>query len=76
MNTFGKTYKKQQMKLFLRIIALPFVLPLIWISYTYHAFKRAYLFLLYGGEFTSYEKSDMVTIKDIYEELKKQNNNK
>lgn len=62
------------MKMILRIIAYPFVLGLILVSYNYHAIRNSFLFLLYGGEWTTKAKGDNVMIKDIYEELKQQRN--
>ena len=61
---------KKVINVILRIIVFPLVLGIIWISYTYHAFKNAVCFLLYGGEWITYAKKDRETIQDIYLKLK------
>ncbi len=53
-----------------RIIALPFVLALILVSYNLHGVRNAFLFLLHGGEWITYKKQDKKCIQDIYLELK------
>ena len=63
----------------LKIIASPFVLGLMLITYNYSCIKRWLLFLKYGGEFIDYEKDDLITIHEIYHKLKeneKKNNPK
>lgn len=58
-------------KLFLRILASPFVLCLLTISYTYGMFAQWIMFIRYGGEWITYfEKNENLTIKDIYKEIK------
>ena len=59
-------------KLFIRLLVSPFILGLIITTYLFTAFKRWGLFLWFGGEFINYVKDEHTTIKDIYEELKKQ----
>ena len=57
------------MKYILRIIAFPFVLCIIAIRYNYNAIKQAIEVLLYGGEWITYAKGDIHTIKEIYQVL-------
>lgn len=54
----------------LRIAASPFVFGIIFTSFTFHAFKRTYLFLLHGGEWVNYTKDDKITMEKIYLKLK------
>jgi len=54
----------------LRILVYPFVLSLIVVSYSYHAVRNSIMFLIHGGEWITYAKSDKVTMKEIFEELK------
>ena len=57
-------------KLVLRLVSVPIVFLLVFIAHTFHAFKRTWLFIKYGGEFANYERNDDVTMQDIYKELK------
>lgn len=59
-------------KIVLRLLACPFVLGLLLITYVYGALKRWIQFLKHGGEFLLYEKDESVAIKMIYEEIKKE----
>lgn len=58
------------MKYILRIITFPFILSIVLIAYNYHAFKHSIKFLIYGGEWITYDAADKITIKDIYIKLK------
>jgi len=55
----------------LRIIASPFVLGLHLIFVIYKAIYGTTMFLLHGGEFISYKKDDRACIYDLYQQLKK-----
>lgn len=57
------------MKYILRIITFPFILSIVLIAYNYHAFKYSFKFLIYGGEWITYDAGDKTTIKDIYMKL-------
>lgn len=57
------------MKQLLRIITFPFILSIVLIAYNYHAFKYSIKFLIYGGEWITYDAGDKTTIKDIYMKL-------
>ena len=63
-------------KIIARIIASPFVFLITEIALTRFAIVRTILFLRYGGEFVNREKGDDVTMKMLYDELKKANDNK
>lgn len=62
-------------KTLLRIAVFPFVLCIILIRYNYNAIKQAIAVLLYGGEWITYAKDDIHTIKEIYQQLKKSESN-
>ena len=44
-----------------RIIAYPFVLGLILVSYNFHALRNSVFFLLHGGEWNTYTQDDRKT---------------
>ena len=52
------------MKIFVRVIAFPFVFALSLIAAIVMIAKFNYAYLLYGGEFITYEKLKPETIKD------------
>ena len=57
--------------LILRILATPFLLVILLLSYNYHALRRAWLFICYGGEWITYENNqERHTILEIYNLLK------
>jgi len=56
------------------IISLPFIFCLVLIRSIFVSFKVTVQFAKYGGEFSVYEKDDMITIRDIYNHLKKKRN--
>lgn len=60
-------------RIILRLLMSPFLLCIILIRYNYIAIKHALLAVKYGGEWiTYYERDEYKTIKNIYEEIKKQ----
>lgn len=61
------------MKYILRTITLPFVIGLLLIYMVYYVILKSYHFILYGGEFITYNKGDKKMIYDIYEQLKTKN---
>ncbi len=58
---------KELIRLVARIAASPFVLGLLVV----HSVFSSILFTIYGGEWISYKKDDLITMKMIYKELKK-----
>jgi hypothetical protein len=58
------------MKYLLRILAFPFALGMLLISFNYFAIRRAILFLLYGGEFISFENKREDLIQAIITKIK------
>ena len=51
----------------LRLLVCPFILGMFIITHIYHIIKRTILFLMYGGEFITYEgKMNRHTIQDVY----------
>ena len=58
-------------KLMLRIISLPFIFGILFVTHNLFVLKRVYMFFLYGGEFIQYSKDEAKTIKDVYDTLKK-----
>lgn len=68
---------KKPTRIILRLLMSPFLLCIILIRYNYVAFKHAVLAVKYGGEWiTYYQKDEHKTIKEIYEEVKSQRNEK
>lgn len=63
------------MKIILRILTSPLVFAFIFIRVEYSAlrfcFVGIYKFIRYGGEFNAYNEDTIITMRDIYEELKK-----
>lgn len=63
------------MRVFLRIITSPIVFAFIFIRVEYSALRfcivGTYKFVRYGGEFNAYNEDTIITMRDIYEELKK-----
>lgn len=57
------------MSVLLRTLLSPIFLFLILIVYFLHAIRGWFLFLIYGGEFITYDKYDRIAIKDIYNKL-------
>lgn len=60
-------------RLFLRIIASPFIFGVIFIAWQYHFVKHFISVMRWGGEWATYEKDDPATMTSIFRELKKQN---
>ena len=58
-------------KLFLRILVSPIILILFIISNIYNTIYLFVLFIMYGGEWMSYDKQDKAKMSAIYEELTK-----
>lgn len=56
-----------------RIFGLPFVLGLILVRVNFNALYIATLFLLHGGEWSSYRKDEKKKIFDLYEKLSEMN---
>lgn len=59
----------------MRMLALPFIFALIFISHNYFVLKRTYHFILYGGEYINFEENERENIRDIFEMLKEIKNN-
>lgn len=58
------------MKYIIRILVSPFIFGLLFVSAMVFIIKNFKLFILYGGEWTSYQKNDITTIHEIYLKLK------
>lgn len=58
----------------MRILASPFVLVIMLITYSIQLIKYFILFLVQGGEFIIYEKDEIKTIGGIYDKLKELKN--
>lgn len=56
----------------LRILALPFVVGIIFIFGTWRQLHAVWLFLRYGGELISYQGEDQPMIYDIWDWIKEQ----
>lgn len=56
-----------------RLAASPFVLGLLIIAFAINLLSIFLNFLMYGGEFLEYHNRDKVTIKDLYNKLKNNN---
>ena len=54
----------------MRIIALPFVIGLLFITHNFFVLKRTYHFLKFGGEYVNFEQNERKTIQDIFNMLK------
>jgi hypothetical protein len=59
------------MNIILRLLVAIPLLFVVWITNTYYAFRTVLLFTKYGGEWITYKKEDKITIYNIYEKLKK-----
>jgi hypothetical protein len=55
-----------------RLIASPFVLGILIVSYTIGCIAQWLLYLRWGGEWVTYRKDDSNTLKDIFDKLKEQ----
>ena len=53
-----------------RLIALPLAAGLHLIPHVIGYFQAVHRFVLYGGEFITYEKNDPATISDIYQSIR------
>lgn len=61
----------------LRLLACPFILGLSIVILNFHAIKRTILFLMYGGEFITYQsKMNKHTIQDVYLKIVEQQERK
>jgi len=54
----------------MRLLLLPFLFVMALVPNIYRAFYITILFVRYGGEFMSYDKTDKATIFRIYSHLK------
>lgn len=70
----NKQKLKQIIKVTMRCIPAIPILVLLLMVYFAFVFKRVWLFILHGGEFIIYEKDEKLTIKDLYDKLKTENN--
>lgn len=60
-------------RIILRLLISPFLLCFILIKYNYAALKHAFLTVKHGGEWITYmDKDELITIKEIYTEIKYQ----
>ena len=73
MNNKTKFNKKNFV---LRVIVFPLIFSLLFITHTFFVIRRSWHFLNFGGEYINFEENEKATIQDIYNELKKQNNQK
>lgn len=53
----------------IRILALPFILGMLLIKANFGVLYMATLFVMHGGEWSSYRKDDKKKIADIFEKL-------
>ena len=53
-----------------RLIGLPFVFALIFITHNLFVLKRTYHFIMYGGEYVNFEENERESILGIFEMLK------
>jgi len=65
-----KNTKFNKRRFLLRIIALPFVFGIIFISHNYFVLKRTYHYLKFGGEYVNFEENERANILGIYNMLK------
>lgn len=63
---------KKVIKIIFRLIALPFFAMVGLVSALRLWLNMVRNFILYGGEAIAHSKDDKITIRDIYNELKKQ----
>lgn len=59
----------------IRVILLPFAIPLLFAWYMILYLDHLYKFVVYGGEMIAYGKGDRKLIADIYGLLKQQTQN-
>lgn len=59
-------------RLFHRILCSPIIFLLLFVGAMIHFVRRFILYIRFGGEFSTYEATDAVTMQDIYYELKNQ----
>ena len=60
------------MRIASRILSLPFVIPLLFIAAMLLFLKYVFYYCRHGGEFITYgDKDEPITIKTIYDEIKK-----
>jgi len=57
-------------KIVLRLLVSPFILGILFITYTYQCVKHFIGFVRYGGEWVTYEKEQVKVMADIYKVLK------
>ena len=57
-------------KIGLRLIASPFILGILIISYTYGMLNHFVKYIWWGGEWITYNKNDTKRMKEIFEYLK------
>lgn len=62
------------MKYIKRIISAPFIFGILLVAHNWFVLKRVLMFLKYGGECTVYDKNDLKTIQDIYQQIKNKPN--
>lgn len=55
-----------------RLLASPFILGMLTMSYGYGLIKHFIKYLQYGGEWITYAKEDPKRLEDIYKLLKEQ----
>lgn len=60
---------KTVLKYLKRLLAYPFVLGFILVSYNFHALRNSFMFLLHGGEWNTYTQDDQKLIQDVYLKL-------
>lgn len=65
---------KSKTSLALRLLSLPFYIPIILLVHLVGAIVVIYRFFMYGGEFKTYDKDDHAMISKIYDELKLRKN--
>jgi len=53
-----------------RIIALPFIFIIIFISHNTFVLRRTYFYLMFGGEYINFEENERESISEIFEMLK------
>lgn len=58
------------LRLIIRIIATPLVFSLLLLTIL-NVIKNTIMFTIYGGEWVRFEAEDKITIKQLYNELKK-----
>jgi len=59
-------------KIVLRFLVSPFILAILTFAYGRNLLIHFFKFILYGGEWITYEKEEPKRMKDIYNLLKEQ----